>query len=103
MTNWIKPTLTKGIVLQKKTNGQYLVKEIFSQKEIMVSLTGKERLLYSYEKEDIIYVAKSEQSPGKGKLMTPTGLKYNKYLNSLKADLDKKYEAYIENKEPNDI
>jgi len=69
----------------------------------MVSLTGKERLLYSYEKEDIIYVAKSEQSPGKGKLMTPTGLKYNKYLNSLKADLDKKYEAYIENKEPNDI
>jgi NADH:ubiquinone oxidoreductase subunit F (NADH-binding) len=95
MPNWIKPTLTKGIILQKNSLREYLVKDIFSQKEIVVNLTGQETMLYSYEKEDIVYVAESEQSPGKGKLMTPTGLKYHTYLNSLKSELDKKYEAYI--------
>lgn len=102
-TNWVKPTLTKGIILEKKTDGEYLVQEIFSQKEIIVFLTGKERMHYSYEKEDVVYIAKSEQGYGKGKLITPSGFKYNRYLNSLKAELDKKYETYKENMKTNDI
>lgn len=87
----VKPTLSKGKILEEKRVGEYLVKDVFSQKEIIISISGKERMHNSYKKGDVVYFAESSLLPEKGKLMTPIGFKRNFHLASLKTEVDRKY------------
>ena len=93
--------LSKGVIIKRIQLGAYQIKDIITNKELPIVLSGKERINYIYEIGDEVYYAiytKSELKPKRGKLMTPTGFKYNQDIYSLKKEFDKKYSEYITNK-----
>ena len=53
------------MILGKKERGEYLVKDVFCHKEIIISMTGKERMLYKYEKGNVVNFAESTLRPEK--------------------------------------
>ena len=97
--NKMKPTLSKGIITKRVKTGEYLIKDIFTENELVIKMSGKECMNYKYEIGEEVYYAKSELRPELGKLMTPTGFKYNEPIYSLKKELDRRYIEFLSNKE----
>ena len=91
--------ISKGVITKKVKINQYLIKDIFTNKELVIAMTGKECMHYKYEIGEEVYYGKSESRPEIGKLMTPTGFKYSRqHIRLLKKEFDEKYEEFISKK-----
>ena len=86
-----KISLSKGSIIEKKELNEFLIKDIFSGRELLITISGNEMMNYFYKKGDTIYYVLNDQRSEKGKLMTPTGFKRNRVILKLKKEFDSKY------------
>lgn len=91
MENIIRLTIAR--ILQKVSDSEYLVKDIFSTKKYSMYLTGNQRLNYrDLTVGDEIYVRYSTLSDGQCRMTTVTDMKMDESqrLLKLKDEVDKK-------------
>ncbi len=95
MSESTKSTLSKGIIIKNKGKCEYLAKDVFNDKEILIEVTGKAIMYYCrLEKGDIVYYEEGKLSSGKYgcRLVTSTTFKTDRHLFSLKIAIDKRYD-----------
>jgi hypothetical protein len=91
-------TLSKGKVIEVIKHSKYLIRDVFTDSEILAKLTGKESMIYKYEIGEVVYYAMSNlnQKLESGKLITATGFKYYQNISMLKEEVDKKYRTFLD-------
>lgn len=86
-----KFTLCKGVIINKISEGFYMVKDIQSDEEILMSISAKERLKHSgFDIGRIVYVVVSPYDLSRGRLLSQHDLKseYASDLIKRKSELD---------------
>lgn len=85
--------LSKGLIIKKITFNEYSIKDILTDKELVITITAKECMNYHYEIGEIVYYATSELRQEIGKLITPIVFIRNQKMSLLKEefDIDNKY------------
>ena len=85
--------LRKGIVIKIVSKTEYLVKDKFDAEEILIIISGKQRVhYYDLKISEEVYFRCSPHDSKKGRLITETDLKMDDDTHSLgnqKAELDK--------------